>query len=163
MLAANYKHEENAEITRRDPSPWDGDMDILLLKLVDREKAIFERISHANSWLSALKEIMPFNFSFSSSASAVVVGSASANGHGAIKGWAYKHEAYSNNDGSGVRTTKQKLGEPPVTQTRMYDAQGRPLLTDGAGRRTGLDDSVRRIEDVTEDRPSTGSVKVAEN
>ncbi|KAK4242312.1 hypothetical protein C8A03DRAFT_40429 [Achaetomium macrosporum] len=185
MLAANYKHEENAEINRRDPSPWDGDMDILLLKLVDREKAIFERISHANSWLSALKEailkiqrpkdvpplpypsatdkIMPFNFSFSSSASAVVVGSASANGHGATKGWAYKHEAYSNNDGSGVRTTKQKLGEPPVTQTRMYDAQGRPLLTDGADRRTGLDDSVRRIEDVTEDRPSTGSVKVAEN
>jgi hypothetical protein len=96
---------------------------------------------------------MPFNFSFSSSASAVVVSSGSANGHRATKGWAYKHEAYANNNGSGVRTTSQRLGEAPITQTRVYDAQGRPLLVDSPNRRTGLDDSIRRIEDVTEDRP----------
>ncbi|KAK4235152.1 hypothetical protein C8A03DRAFT_18067 [Achaetomium macrosporum] len=109
---------------------------------------------------------MPFNFSFSSSASAVIVGSSSVNGHSATKGWAYKREAYSNNNGSGVRTTTQKLGEAPVTQTKMYDALGRPLLVDGAesaDRRTGLDDSVRRIEDITEDHPSTVSEKVPKN
>ena len=95
---------------------------------------------------------MPFNFSFSSSVSAVSVGSASANGHGGAKGWAYKRESYSNNHGSGVRTTKQKLGEAPVTQTKGYDAQGRPLYLDGGQRRTaGVDDSVARIEDVTDD------------
>ncbi|KAK3306274.1 uncharacterized protein B0T15DRAFT_500986 [Chaetomium strumarium] len=100
---------------------------------------------------------MPFNFSFSSSASAVVVGSGSVNGHGATKGWAYKHEAYSNDNGSGVRTTKQRLGEAPATQTKVYDARGRPLLIDHANRanrRTDLD-SVRGIEDVTEDCSST--------
>lgn len=74
---------------------------------------------------------MPFNFSFSSSFSAVTV---SNNGQ-APKGWAYKRESYSNNSGSGVRTTKQKLGEAPVTETRVYDAQGRPLITDGRPRR----------------------------
>lgn len=96
---------------------------------------------------------MPFNFSFSSSASAVVVGSGSVNGHGGAKGWAYKRESYSNNSGSGVRTTEQKLGEAPVTQTRIYDAQGRPLLIDRSDRPpAGPNNSVvRRVEDVTEE------------
>jgi hypothetical protein len=99
---------------------------------------------------------MPFNFSFSSSASAVAVGSGSANGHGGAKGWAYKHEVYSNNNGSGVRTTKQKLGEAPVTQTKIYDAQGRPLLIERGDRPAASNNTVaRRIEDVTEDRPSS--------
>lgn len=96
--------------------------------------------------------IMPFSFSFSSSVSAVSVASGSANGHGGAKGWAYKRESYSNNHGSGVRTTKQKLGEAPVTQTKIYDAQGRPLYLEGGRRRTpGVDDRVPRIEDVTDD------------
>lgn len=72
---------------------------------------------------------MPFSFSFSSSAT--VVATTSVNGE--AKGWAYRREAYANNDSSGVRTTRQQLGEAPVTQMRMYDAQGRPLLTDGSG------------------------------
>ncbi|KAK5653075.1 hypothetical protein OQA88_9362 [Cercophora sp. LCS_1] len=73
---------------------------------------------------------MPFSFSFSSSFSAVAVStSTSSNGNGVTqKGWAYKHESYSNNHGSGVRTTKQKLGEAPVTETKVFDAQGRPLI-----------------------------------
>ncbi|KAK3294267.1 uncharacterized protein B0H64DRAFT_475754 [Chaetomium fimeti] len=98
---------------------------------------------------------MPFNFSFSSSVSAVSVGSGSTNGQNGARGWAYKRESYSNNNGSGVRTTKQKLGEAPQTQTRIYDAQGRPLYLEGGHyhRAAGLDDSVPRIEDVTEDQP----------
>lgn len=104
---------------------------------------------------------MPFSFSFSSSVSAVSVGSGSTNGHGGAKGWAYKRESYSNNHGSGVRTTKQKLGEAPVTQTRIYDAQGRPLYLQGGHRTTSLDDNVARIEDVTDDPPSTGHEGVA--
>lgn len=99
-------------------------------------------------------------FSFSSSASAVFVGSATANSRGTTSGWAYKRESYSNANGSGVRTTKQKLGEAPVTQVRMYDAQGRPLLVEGNAASTARSASAqdqsrntvgRRIEDVTED------------
>jgi len=105
---------------------------------------------------------MPFSFSFSSSAA--IVGSGSVNGHNTTKGWAYKHEAYSNNNGSGVRTTKQRLGEAPVTQTRMYDAQGRPLLIQGSDRRADPHDTtVRRIEDITEDRPDTTHREVAKH
>lgn len=100
---------------------------------------------------------MPLNFSFSSSATFVSTSSVD----GQTTGWAYRREAYSTNDGSGVRTTKQNLGEAPVTQMRMYDAQGRPLLTEGSG--SGGSGSSRRqskrgpsrriisIEDVTEE------------
>ncbi|KAK0623873.1 hypothetical protein B0T14DRAFT_517168 [Immersiella caudata] len=95
---------------------------------------------------------MPFKFSFSSSTSATVAGSASVNGHEAAKGWAYKHEAYSNEYGSGSRTTKQKLGHAPVTETRMYDAQGKPILIEGTKRSVEpIVSDDRRIEDVTED------------
>ncbi|KAK0648148.1 hypothetical protein B0T16DRAFT_407789 [Cercophora newfieldiana] len=92
---------------------------------------------------------MPFKFSFSSTTSAAVAGSASVNGHETAKGWAYKHEAYSNQHGSGSRTTKQKLGQAPVTETKMYDAQGRPILLEG--RKGSVEPVVedRRIEDVT--------------
>lgn len=101
---------------------------------------------------------MPFNFSFSSSAT--FVSTSSVNGQ--PQGWAYRREAYSTNDGSGVRTTKQKLGEAPVTQMRMYDAQGRPLLTEGNDSGSGSSSRPRQskrgpsrkiisIEDVTEE------------
>ncbi|KAM7215329.1 hypothetical protein V8F06_009286 [Rhypophila decipiens] len=106
---------------------------------------------------------MPFQFSFSTSAA--VVTSASVNGRETTKGVAYKREQYSNQHGTGVRTTKQRLGEDPVVKTKMFDADGRPLLiVDGSGtqdrrsrsgsrrRRTDQDNSVdteRRIEDVT--------------
>jgi hypothetical protein len=93
---------------------------------------------------------MPFGFSFSSSTSAAVVTAGSVNGQSAAKGWAYKREAYSNSNGSGVRTTKQKLGEAPVTQTRMYDAHGRPLFIEGTDRPREPDDSVMSVVDVTE-------------
>lgn len=102
---------------------------------------------------------MPFNFSFSSSAT--FVSTSSVNGQ--AQGWAYRRESYSNNDGSGVRTTKQKLGEAPVTYMKMYDAQGKPLLTEGNGSGSGSGSSRPRqskrgpsrriisIEDVTEE------------
>lgn len=70
---------------------------------------------------------MPFNFSFSTSAT--FVSTSSVNGE--TKGWAYRRESYNTKDGSGVRTTRQRLGDAPVTQTRVYDAQGRPFLTNG--------------------------------
>lgn len=70
-------------------------------------------------------------FSFSLSTSASVVASASVNG--SARGWGYRRESYSNNLGSGVRTTRQNLGQAaPTVQTTMYDAQGRPFLTDAA-------------------------------
>lgn len=101
---------------------------------------------------------MPFNFSFSSSAT--FVSASSANGES--KGWAYRREAYSNNDGSGVRTFRQNLGEAPSVQTRIYDSRGKPLLAEGSnnssssgnGRRRGTQTPTRRIisiEDVTEE------------
>lgn len=105
---------------------------------------------------------MPFNFSFTTSAT--VVSTSSVNGQ--TQGWAYRRDAYSTNDGSGVRTTRQNLGEAPFTQTRVYDAQGRPLLTEGSGsqRRSskrGGQPSRRiiSIEDVTEeeDKKAQGS------
>lgn len=98
---------------------------------------------------------MPFNFSFSTSAT--VVGSASVNGHNATKGWAYRREGYSNEHGSGVRTMEQTLGEAPVTQTKMYDAEGRPLLVErnggegGSTTRAGPNTRILSIEDVTEE------------
>lgn len=102
---------------------------------------------------------MPFNFSFSSSAT--FVSTSSVNGES--KGWAYRREAYSNNDGSGVRTFRQNLGEAPSVQTRIYDSRGKPLLAEGSnnsssgsgsGRRRGTQTPTRRIisiEDVTEE------------
>ncbi|KAM7197966.1 hypothetical protein V8F20_006414 [Naviculisporaceae sp. PSN 640] len=103
---------------------------------------------------------MPFQFSFSSSAA--IVTTASVNGRETTKGVAYRREAYSNEHGTGVRTTKQKLGQDPIVKTRMYDRDGRPLLIEdssgagGPGRsrasqhRQEIDDS-RRIEDVTDE------------
>ena len=96
---------------------------------------------------------MPINFSFSTSTT--VVGSASANGHTTTKGWAYRHEAYKNNEGSGSRTTKQKLGQAPVSKTKIYDAQGRPLLIDDGHNAAVSVPETRRIEDVTEDEQDT--------
>lgn len=99
---------------------------------------------------------MPFNFSFSSSATFVTTSSV----NGQSQGWAYRREAYSTNDGSGVRTTKQKLGEAPITQMRMYDAQGRSLLTEGNDSgsssrprqsKRGPSRRIISIEDVTEE------------
>ncbi|KAK2600431.1 hypothetical protein N8I77_009964 [Diaporthe amygdali] len=72
---------------------------------------------------------MPFNFSFSSSAT--FVSTSSVNGR--TSGQAYQRQSYSTPQGSGVRTTHQKLGEAPVTNTRLYDAQGRELIGDGSG------------------------------
>ena len=89
---------------------------------------------------------MPINFSFSSSAT--VVGSASVNDRSTTKGWAYRHEAFKNNEGSGSRTTKQKLGEAPVTTTHIYDAQGRPLMVEDT--RTAANSESRRIEGAPE-------------
>lgn len=72
---------------------------------------------------------MPFNFSFSSSAT--FVSTSSVNGR--TSGQAYQRQWYSTPQGSGVRTTQQKLGEAPVINTRLYDAQGRELIGDGGG------------------------------
>lgn len=101
---------------------------------------------------------MPFNFSFSSSAT--FVSTSSVNGR--TSGQAYQRQSYSTPQGSGVRTTQQKLGEAPVTHTRLYDAQGRELIGDGSGGGSGYRQSqggqayapsrrIISIEDVTEE------------
>lgn len=74
---------------------------------------------------AAISIKMPFSFSFSTSAT--IVSTSSVNGE--TKGWAYKRESRSNNNGSHVRTTTQTLGDAPETKICMYDAQGRRLLT----------------------------------
>ena len=95
---------------------------------------------------------MPFNFSFSSSTSVVSSASASVNGKTAQTGYAYRHDAFKDNQGSGSRTVKQKLGQAPVTRTKLYDAQGRPLqLVEDRRNSDGEIAQDRRIEDVTED------------
>lgn len=101
---------------------------------------------------------MPFNFSFSSSAT--FVSTSSVNGR--TSGQAYQRQSYSTPQGSGVRTTQQKLGEAPVTNTRLYDAQGRELIGDGSGGGNGYRQNhggqayapsrrIISIEDVTEE------------
>lgn len=116
-------------------------------------------------------------FNLSLSTSATVVTSASVNGN--RNGWAYRRESYANNNGSGVRTTRQNLGQPPVMQTMVYDAYGRPLLVDGSsggngsGSGTGTVSGRRRntqrvptsriisIEDVTEEEERKEAAKAA--
>lgn len=94
---------------------------------------------------------MPFNFSFSSSAT--FVSTSSFNGR--TTGQAYQRQSYSTPQGSGVRTTQQKLGEAPVTNTRLYDAQGRELIGGGGQNHGGQAYAPSRriisIEDVTEE------------
>lgn len=101
---------------------------------------------------------MPFNFSFSSSAT--FVSTSSVNGR--TSGQAYQRQSYSTPQGSGVRTTQQKLGEAPVTYTRLFDAQGRELIGDGSsggngyrqnqgGQAYGPSRRIISIEDVTEE------------
>lgn len=101
---------------------------------------------------------MPFNFSFSSSAT--FVSTSSVNGR--TSGQAYQRQSYSTPQGSGVRTTQQKLGEAPVTYTRLFDAQGRELIGDGSGGRSCYPQNpdspahapsrrIISIEDVTEE------------
>lgn len=98
---------------------------------------------------------MPFNFSFS--ASTTVVGSTSVNGHTAQSGYAYRHDSFKDNQGSGSRTVRQKLGQAPVTKTKLYDAQGRPLQLVEDRRRSDAEIvQDRRIEDVTEDEEMGG-------
>lgn len=72
---------------------------------------------------------MVFGLNLSISTSATFVSTSSVNGE--ARGWAYQRQSYRNNDGSGVRTRTQTLGGPPVTNTRMYDSQGREFLTQG--------------------------------
>ncbi|KAH8753830.1 hypothetical protein F5883DRAFT_650782 [Diaporthe sp. PMI_573] len=100
---------------------------------------------------------MPFTFSFSSSAT--FVSTSSVNGR--TSGQAYQRQSYSTPQGTGVRTTQQRLNEAPVTHTRMYDAQGRELIADGSGGNGCRQDHggqaympsrrVISIEDVTEE------------
>ncbi|KAK7727559.1 hypothetical protein SLS53_009413 [Cytospora paraplurivora] len=98
---------------------------------------------------------MPFSFSFSSSATFVSTGTV----NGQAKGYAYQRQSYSTPQGSGVRTTKQRLGEAPLTETRLYDHNGREMLANGSG--AGNSSAMERmatpstriisIEDVTEE------------
>ncbi|KUI64235.1 hypothetical protein VM1G_11014 [Cytospora mali] len=98
---------------------------------------------------------MPFNFSFSSSAT--FVSASSVNGQ--TRGYAYQRQSYSTPQGSGIRTTEQKLGEAPLTETRLYDSHGREIIGFGnsAGSSAGENQAntqIRRIisiEDVTEE------------
>lgn len=91
---------------------------------------------------------MPFNFSFSSSAT--IVSTSSVNGR--TSGQAYQRQSFATPQGSGVRTTRQTLGQAPVTDTRLYDAHGRELITNGTGggRAPTPTRKIISIEDVTE-------------
>ncbi|ROV93819.1 hypothetical protein VMCG_08768 [Cytospora schulzeri] len=98
---------------------------------------------------------MPFNFSFSSSAT--FVSTSSVNGQ--TKGYAYQRQSYSTPQGSGVRTTEQKLGQAPLTQTKLYDPCGRQMVSPGSnpGGSSGGNQAnipsrrIISIEDVTEE------------
>jgi hypothetical protein len=109
---------------------------------------------------------MSFNFSFSSTAT--FVSTSSVNGR--TSGQAYQRQSYSTPQGSGVRTTQQQLGEAPVTCTRLYDAQGRELISDGNAASNGHRQNyggqpyapsrrIISIEDVTEEDAVKASTK----
>ncbi|TVY34114.1 hypothetical protein LOCC1_G007790 [Lachnellula occidentalis] len=92
-----------------------------------------------------------FNFSYSSSSFV----SASSSSGGQRTGQAYQSTTYSDRSGTRVQTTSQNLGQPPIQETRKFDANGRQILeggqTLGQGQgQGGSGDASRRIEDVTD-------------
>ena len=84
--------------------------------------------------------------SFSSYSSVSYSSSSSRDGQ-QVSGSRHSQVSSSNDTGTTVKTTSQKLGEPVVQEERRYDQQGRELLggTDGAGQN-------RRIEDVSDEQ-----------
>jgi hypothetical protein len=85
------------------------------------------------------------NYSYSSSS---FTSSTSFSG-GQGTGQAYQSTTHSDPSGTRVQTTSQNLGEPPVQETRHYDADGRQVL-DG-GRTLGQGSERGRIEDETDE------------
>lgn len=106
---------------------------------------------------------MPFNFSFSTSAT--FVSTSSVNGQ--TKGYAYQRQSYSTPQGSGVRTAQQRLGEAPLTETRLYDPHGREMLAQGSSTGSGSNGKqsnapsrrIISIEDVTEEEEEKAAQK----
>ena len=80
------------------------------------------------------------SYSYSSSS---VSYSSTTNRDGQTTGQAYQRMSESTPQGTTVQTTRQNLGERPVTETRRYDATGRAIEATGAA---GSD---RRIQDVS--------------
>lgn len=75
-----------------------------------------------------------------------------SSGGGRTTGQAYSQQAQSDSSGTRVKNTSQTLGEPPVSEYRQYDPQGRQLVegqsSGGADRR--IEGS--RVEDVTDEQ-----------
>lgn len=84
--------------------------------------------------------------SFSSYSSVSYSSSSSHNGQ-QVSGSRQSQVSSSNDAGTTVKTTSQKLGEPVVQEERSYDSQGRERLSDTD--RTGQN---RRIEDVSDEQ-----------
>ncbi|KAF1986401.1 hypothetical protein K402DRAFT_393880, partial [Aulographum hederae CBS 113979] len=88
------------------------------------------------------------SFSYSSSS---YTSSSSTNNNGSISGT--KNATYKTSDPSGttVQTTSQNLGEPAISETRSFDAQGREMIGGGAaGSDRMIGTGNNRVEDVTE-------------
>lgn len=66
--------------------------------------------------------------------------------NGQTTGQAYKQETTSNSQGTSVRNTSQRLGEPAIADTRHYDTSGREIT--GGSTSSG---SANRIQDVTDE------------
>ena len=64
-------------------------------------------------------------------------------------GSAYQETSHVDSSGARVQMTSQNLGEPPVQETRYYDAQGNQVLSDGK-RIGGARAPQGKIEDVTD-------------
>lgn len=73
---------------------------------------------------------MGFQKSFSSSSSFSFSSSTSSNGSYRT-GQSFNRTSYSDPSGSQVQTTSQRLGEPAVQETRVFDGEGRQVLEGG--------------------------------
>lgn len=78
-----------------------------------------------------------------------------------IHGQTYRKETQSTPEGTTVRTTTQKLGEPAVEETRHYDLYGREvlLLGDGDGNRRRQNGEGEDQQRQLRTAPSLGRVK----
>ena len=94
--------------------------------------------------------------SFFSSSSSSFSNTRNGNNEEHTTGRAYTSHSYTDPNGTTVKTTRQNLGEAPVSETKRYDARGRELAG-GAS-----DNSNRRIQDVTDEEEREAGRKYEE-
>ncbi|KAI9658169.1 MAG: hypothetical protein M1831_004016 [Alyxoria varia] len=88
--------------------------------------------------------------------------SSSSTSGGQTTGSAYAQQSQTDPSGTKVQTKSQNLGEPVVSETRQYDAQGRPVLESSTA--SGGDRRIEgaRVEDVTDEKDNEAARRYQE-